>query len=217
MRRLFLYLWLAIFLAACEAVQTIENSTEIIKYFKEVPPKVDFRPGQVAKPIRLDSLPGATLALLPVKSTMGGGMGEEVVTEKFYQSLVNRFKQIKIISDKEASKTFTSLDLWDNYYECLLADYYQAKTVQVDKLAETYRCLKPDYLVGLTADSTFAKPTPPRSLTFFIYVQIWDARDGRLVWDGQAQGEDVSQNMDWDSEVIENVVKYVCQEIVGHM
>jgi len=216
MRRIFLYLWLAIFLASCEAAKTVEN-TEIINYFKEVPPKVDFRPGQVAKPIHLDNLPGTTLALLPVKSTMGGGMGEEVVTEKFYQSLVNRFKQIRIISDKEASKSFTGRDLWDAYYEGLLTNYYQVKTVQVAKLVEIYRHLNPDYLIGITADYTFVKPTPPRSLTFFIYVQIWDAKDGRLVWEGQAQGEDVSQNTDWDSEVIENVVKSVCQEIVGHM
>jgi len=216
MGRSFLYLGLAILLAACETVQPAVN-TEIISFFKEVPPKVIFRPGQVAKPIRLDSRPGAILALLPVKSTMGAGMGEEVVTEKFNQSLVNRFRQVKVISDKEASKIFTGLDLWDAYYECLLADYYQAKTVQVAKLMEMYHHLKPDYLMGITADYTFAKPTPPRSLMFFVYVQIWDAGDGRLVWEGQAQGEDVSQNMDWDAEVIENVVKHVCQEIVGHM
>jgi len=178
---------------------------------------VSFKPNTALnQSFHLNQLNGATVVLLPVRSIMGGGLGEEKVTKHLNQTLKAKFTQVKLITDEEASDLFTQMDLWDDYFNYLVK-YYRDSVTDFDELRSLYGRLGGQYIMSVTADYTSFSPMYPRTFMLFIHVQIWDLVTGKLVWEGRGEGEDVIEAEAWEDEVVTKMIKRVCKRIVQEM
>jgi hypothetical protein len=178
--------------------------------------RVSFKPG-TANQLDFSQLQTATVALLPVRSTLGGGLGEERVTKHFYENLARRFTNLKFIGPDEASDLFTDLEIWEDYFEYLIK--YQQSSVSAadfDKLKGLYRQLGADYIININSDPAFI-PRYPGNFTVFIQVQIWDISNGKMVWEGFGQGEDVVLSAETLERVREKMIDWTCQRLVEEM
>ncbi len=181
--------------------------------------RVSFRLGEVDKAsmLNLGKIKAATIALLPVRSSMGGGLGEEVVTKYFYENLADRYKNIKFISNEEVSDFFTDLDMWDDYFE-YLTRYHQSAVADTnfDELKGLYQKLKADYIININSDY-IPIPRYPTMFEVNIQAQIWDIDSAKMIWEGLVQGRDMVISEEEEVRIKEKMVDWACKHIAGEM
>ncbi len=179
--------------------------------------QVSFTYGEINKKTKfsLNSLENIKIALLPVRSIMGGGLGEETVTNIFYEELTKKFANIKFISNKEASDTFTDMDMWEEYFEYLYK-YSLASVTDFDKLQKLYKKLGAAYIISINSDYA-PIPKYPNNLTVYIQVQIWNLSNTKIVWEAFAQGDDVVDNPQYLEDVRNKIVMKLSKRIADEL
>ncbi len=192
----------------------------VIEFFQEPETgKVVFRAGEVNKTagFNLSQLKAATIGILPVRSSLGGGLGEEVATKYFYDNLTNRFENIKFISNAAASDLFTEMDMWEDYFEYL--DKYHQHAVakgNFDELKGLYQKLGASYIININADYTLMNKYP-NAFETNIQTQIWDMNSGKKVWEGFGRGQDIVYSADDVDAVKQKMVDWVCRRIAEEL
>lgn len=190
------------------------------EFFKEPETgKVVFRLGGIAQSqkLDLDKIKAATIVLLPVRSAMGGGLGEEVVTKYFYKNLIKRYKNIKFIPNDEVSDFFTNLDMWDDYFTYLVKYHKSAVAdTNFDELRGLYQKLEANYIININSDY-IPIPRYPSMFEVNVQAQIWDINSGKMVWEAFVLGRDMVVSEEEEAGIREKMVDWACRHIVGEM
>ncbi len=196
------------------------SNSAVLEFFQEPETaKVDFKVGAVNKAaeFNLSRLRNVTIALLPVRSSVGGGLGEEVVTKYFYENIAKKFNNIKFISAAQASDLFTDVDLWEDYF-AYLEKYHQAAVADknFDELRGLYQKLGAGYIININSDYPII-PKYPGVFETNIQVQIWDINSGKKIWEGFGRGRDMIFSADDVESVKQKLVDWVCRRMAEEM
>jgi hypothetical protein len=206
------------FLLGCSTFTHIGAYFSDIELFEEEAPViVSFKPGLRNDSSRLDlsNQKAITVALLPVRSNMGGGLGEEFVTKSLYEKLSQRLNPIKIISSQEVSDLLVDLDLWEDYFE-YLNRYHQDSIVDFDELQRLYNPLKVDYIINTNSDFT-PIPKYPTSFELYVQIQVWDLKNGKLLWEGFSNGNVVIRAQEETDRLKQKMADRVCRRLAEEM
>jgi hypothetical protein len=192
----------------------------ILEYFKEPETgKITFKAGHIdqAAPLNLNQLQDVTIGFLPVRSSMGGGLGEEMVTKYIYDNIAAMFLNIKFISSSQASDLFSDMDLWEDYF-AYLDRYHQSSVAKTnfDELKELYQKLGASYIININSDYTPINKYPGVFETN-IQIQIWDINSGKKVWEGFCLGQDIVYSADTFDAVKQKMVDWACNRIAEEM
>jgi hypothetical protein len=200
-----------IFLTSCAYFAEIEIFEE------QNPVRVLYKPGTVNQSLQLDLNQPSPIkvALLPVRSNLGGGLGEDNVTKNFYKNLLKELQNITFISTEEASDMFVDKDLWEDYF-AYLVKYTRHSITDFDEVKRLYTQLEANYIININSDYSLI-PRYPTNVTVSIQVQMWDVNSGKLVWEGFGQGDCVIPSEEYTDKLKDKMADLVCQRLVKEM
>ncbi|MFQ5645866.1 MAG: hypothetical protein ACE5GM_02965 [bacterium] len=176
----------------------LEEEVTILTYSNQpllnrFPVYVKFTPDAGNVSFHMSQTENKTIAVLPVRSGMGGGGSEEVVTVYINSAFKKIVKGVTLITDKQADRLFTDMDLWDDYF-AFIAPYTRKGITGGEDLADIdrlYSAIKADYIITVTSDYRFHSigGLYPRAFFLYINLQIWDIKNKQKVWGGICNGE----------------------------
>lgn len=194
---------------------------ELTKKIAEAKHKIDFSPRKFNANFLASELPGKTIILLPVRSSIGGGTSDEIVTKSLNNFFKSSLNESKIITDNESDSYFTAQNRWDDYF-AYIAKYSQTGIVKKEDLEEPlqlYESMEPDYIVDASSDP-FRLSTAgfyPQVFNLYIDFQIWDLKTKQKVWGGMGNGETVVPSKDKETSIYQDLADRIAQRIFWEM
>jgi ankyrin repeat protein len=194
---------------------------ELKKRIAEAKHKIDFSPRKFNANFLASDLLGKTIILLPVRSSLGGGTSDEIVTKSLNNFFKSSLNESKIITDDELDKYFTAKNRWDDYF-AYIAKYSRTGIVKQEDLEEPmqlYAAMEPDFIVDASSDPFMLSTAGfyPQVFNLYIDFQIWDLKTKQKVWGGMCNGETVVPSKDKETSIYQDLADRIAQRIFWEM
>jgi len=194
---------------------------ELTRKIAEAKHKIDFSPRKFNTNFPASDLLGKTIILLPVRSSIGGGTSDEIVTKSLNNFFKSSLNESIIITDEESDSYFTAQNRWDDYF-AYIAKYSRTGIIKKEGLEEPmqlYAALEPDYIVDASSDP-FRLSTAgfyPQVFNLYIDFQIWDLKTKQKVWGGTCNGETVVPSKNKEASIYQDLADRIAQRIFWEM
>jgi hypothetical protein len=159
------------------------------------------------------------VALLPIRSSMGGGGTEDdQLNDILVDSIKIQLPKVHLFTDKMVDKFFTEKDMWEEYFS-YITQYMGRGLVKVDEMEKLYSNLKITKAILVTSDFHFSGVGNiyPKEYNIFLSVQIYDIKKRKIIWDGMVNAHDFIKSKKDEDKSIKKVYWEVADKLLAEI
>lgn len=156
------------------------------------------------------------IALLPIRSSMGGGGTDDDHLSNILADTINKnLPQAHLLTDKMVDKYFTEHDMWDEYFS-YIALFMARGLVKTEEMEKLYSKLEVSKTILITSDYHFSGITKlyPKEFNIFVSVQIFDLKTRKIIWDGIVNAHDFIQSKKVEDESLKMIYQAVADKLL---
>ncbi len=158
------------------------------------------------------------IAILPVRSSMGGGADDDRLSPILVRTIKRKLTDINLFSDKMVDDFFTEKDMWDEYF-AYINQYMSRGLVKIDEMEKLYAKLDITKVILITSDFNFsgAEYIYPKEFNIFVSVQIYDIKKHKIIWDGMINANDFIKSKKDENKTIKRIYHEVAYKLLNEI
>ncbi len=158
------------------------------------------------------------IAILPVRSSMGGGVDDDQLSPLLAKIIKRKLAEVNLFTDKMVDKYFTEHDMWDVYF-AYINQYMTRGLVKIDEMEKLYSKLEISKVILITSDFHFsgAEYLYPKEFNVFVSVQMFDLKKRKVIWDGMVNAHDFIRSKKDESKTTRRIYHEVANKLINEI